>query len=264
MLYRRFYILLPITFLFYSSIFAGEEFNGQMNFLQPTALSLAKSQMTQKFSENGVSTVRPSENNLLTEDPQIGYKNRGTAFFRSMLLPGAGERYVGKKSLGKAFFITEVTLWLGYFAFREYGDWIKKDALAFAATHAGAETDGKPSQYFVNIGFYSDIYQYNDAQQRMRQFSKVYSIDEYYWAWDKDDSRSRFVNMRIASDRAHNRAIFVLGGIFANHILSAIDAVWQTYRYNKNVDHNKQARFQFGIKTNYQSGAISLNITKLF
>jgi len=136
-----------------------------------------------------------------------------------------------------------------------------EDALAFAATHSGAITDGKPSQFFVDIGNYKDIEEYNDAKQRMWQFDKVYDAEDYYWQWDEDSNRSKFESMRIASDQAVNRSVFVLGGIFANHLLSAIDAVWQTSRHNKKL--NKKS-VSLKIKTDFKTGEIALNIQKLF
>ncbi len=261
---RNIFILMFLFLAFCESLLAGENAIGQIHYLQPGPMSAARLKLTGNLAQAAGQAGFISEINLPDEALPGGYKNKGTAFFRSLLLPGAGERYLGKKGLGKIFLITEVTLWLSYFAFREYGDWIQEDARIFAATHAGAQIEDKPSQYFVDIGFYRDIYQYNEAQQRMRQFSKVYPVESYYWSWESEHCRSQFYQMRTASDRAHNRAIFVLGGIFANHILSAIDAVWQTYRYNKKIDQDKQARLQLGIKTDYYSGAISLQVQKLF
>jgi len=196
--------------------------------------------------------------------PSLEKKKRGKAFIRSLIVPGAGERYVGKKTLGKAFLISEITLWLGYVAFRQYGKWIKDDAKTYAATHANAQINGKPSQFFVNIGIYNDIDQYNDAQLRMRQFDKVYQSEDYFWSWDSEENRRSFERMRISGDRALNRSMFVLGGIFANHIISAIDAVWQTYRYNKKLKQKEQTQLMFKIQYKAYPEAITINLLKPF
>ncbi len=233
----------------------------------PTPLSveqarLGKSRITWPlYSSLSFQQPAKHDNNQATEGMS---KQKGKAFIRSLLLPGAGEKYLGKKSIAKAFLITEITLWAGYFAFQKYGDWIRDDAYAFAATHSGALTEGKPSQFFVDIGNYSDTNTYNDAKQRMRQFDKVYNSEEYFWQWDEDLHRRQFENMRIASDRAINRSVFVLGGIFANHLLSAVDAVWQTHRYNKKMDQHKAKSISVNIQSNYPSCGMSLHIQKLF
>ena len=192
------------------------------------------------------------------------YKDRKKAFFRSLILPGAGEHYLGKHTLARAFFATEVTLWLSYFAFRQYGKWMRDDALAFAATHSAAEIQGKPSQFFVDIGNYIDVYQYNDAKLRFGEYEKVYDEQNYFWYWDLDENRRKFENMRIAGDRALNRATFVIGAVFANHLISAIHAPWQTHRYNKKLDQVSKSNIQIDINTNYFTGEVSLRIQKEF
>ena len=169
------------------------------------------------------------------------FKSKGKAFLYSLLMPGAGEYYIGNKTLAKTFFITELVLWTGYFSFRAYSDWKRDDMYIFAATHADANIEDKQPQYFVDLGNYNDIYQYNDSKQRRGEFFKVYSEEEYYWYWDSAENRNKFEQMRISSDRAHNRSIFTVGGIIANHIISAIDAVWQSYIYNKRLI--KKAKF---------------------
>ncbi|MFZ5519332.1 MAG: hypothetical protein ACOY90_22055 [Candidatus Zhuqueibacterota bacterium] len=199
------------------------------------------------------------------EKPEsAGYKNRGKAFLRSLLLPGAGEHYLGHHTLAKSFFITEISLWVSFFSFRTYGNWLRDDAIAFAATHSGAQPDGKPSQFLVDIGNYSNVAEYNDAKQRMRQFDKVYTDDDYFWAWDSDINRHDFEQLRIASDRSYNRSVFVLGGIFANHIISAFDAVWRTRSYNKNIDKMNAGNVSLNVHTNYDRGEISLNLRTMF
>ncbi len=248
--------------------YAGDKNHTLQNYLAPSAISIAKTQMMcelntrQEFAVYHFSQLVDSvkSNNQANAE----FKNRGKAFIRSLILPGSGERYLGKKTLAKAFLITEITLWVGYLAFTEYGKWIREDAYAFAATHSGAKTDGKPSQFFVDIGNYADVNEYNDAKQRMRQFEKVYSSDDYYWQWENSQSRQKFENMRIASDQAINRSVFVLGGIFANHLLSAIDAVWQTHRHNKKLNQNSKKQVSINIQTDYNTGEVSLNIQKLF
>lgn len=162
-------------------------------------------------------------------------KSRGKAFLFSFLLPGAGEYYLGRKGLAKTFFFTEVALWATYISFNRYSDWKRDDMYALAASHADADIDGKPSQYFVDLGNYMDVYQYNDAKQRMGEFFNVYDVDTYYWSWDTATNRKEFEDLRISSDRAHDRANFTIGAILANHVISAIDAVWQSNRYNKEL-----------------------------
>jgi TM2 domain-containing membrane protein YozV len=249
------------------SAYAGNGNDYSNHFFITSPISAAKVQMIQDCRDH----FKPINFNLLSvsnpipsNDQQKLYKDRKKAFIRSLILPGAGELYLGKRSLAKTFFFTEITLWIGYLAFQEYGKWVRDDALAFAATHSGANTEGKPSQFFIDIGNYFDIYKYNDAKQRMFQFEQVYTEEDYFWSWDLDSNRRKFEQMRIASDRALNRSVFVLGGIFANHLISAIHSVWQTHRYNKKIDKMTNSGINLHFDTNYLTGEFLLNIQKEF
>lgn len=252
----------------FSSIYPAEGTGESKQNLAPSILSNAKVQMMQQLDDNLVSTSSNSSKIGSTfvpsNDQSKPHKDRKKAFLRSLILPGAGECYLGKHTLAKAFFATEVTLWLSYFAFRQYGNWIRDDALAFAATHSTAGIEGKPSQFFVDIGNYIDVYQYNDAKLRFGEYEKVYDENDYFWSWDLDKNRQRFENMRIAGDRALNRSTFVIGAVFANHLISAIHASWQTHRYNKKLDQISQSNIHININADYLTGEISLNIQKEF
>jgi len=247
---------------------ASAEGEKPTQFLTLSVISKAKVQMMQDMDDHlSAAEMKPGfsfPNDFSSNDQSKLYKDRKKAFFRSLILPGAGEYYLGKKTLAKTFFFTEITLWLSYFGFREYSKWVRDDAFAFAATHSGANIDGKPSQFYVDIGNYNDFYKYNDAKQRFFQFEKVYMDEDYFWAWDSNKNRRKFESMRIASDRALNRSVFVLGGIFANHIISAIHSVWQANRYNKKLDKMSTSQVNFNIETDYLNGNIIFSVQKKF
>ena len=259
-------IIFSIVILALSAVYAGENDEVVNQYLIPSALSDARLQMMQNINNHLVTKDYESISFLSTtsDDQPKPYKDRKKALLRSLIIPGAGEYYLGKKSLARAFFATEVTLWLGYFAFQQYGKWVRQDALAFAATHSGAKIAGKPSQFFVDIGNYTDVYQYNDAKLRYGENEKYYAEADYFWSWDQDSNRQKFENMRIASDRARNRSTYVLGAVFANHLISAIHASWQTHRYNKKIDKMTTSSIHINVSANYLIGELSLQIQKEF
>ena len=234
-------VMVILIILLMSSMALANEMSNERSLSNPNGLKLAIKYPI--FSSNSFTAEGKVSKFSLENQTEIEYrqKSKGKAFLFSLLLPGAGEYYLGHKTLAKTFFITELVLWTGYFSFRAYSDWKRDDMYIFAATHADANIEDKQPQYFVDLGNYNDIYQYNDSKQRRGEFFKVYSEEEYYWYWDSAENRNKFEQMRIYSDRAHNRSIFTVGGIIANHIISAIDAVWQSYIYNKRL--SKKAKF---------------------
>ncbi|MBN2010206.1 hypothetical protein JW960_12745 [candidate division KSB1 bacterium] len=166
-------------------------------------------------------------------------KSKGKALILSLFIPGAGQQYLGHTTSAKSYFFTEIALWTGVISFQAYSAWRRDDMKTYASLHAGADVSDKPSQYFVDMGNYMDVRDYNDAKQRNREFYKIYDETDYFWAWDNEAQQHEFEDLRISSDRARNRAIFIVGGILANHLISTIDAVWKSYKYNKR--HQQQS-----------------------
>ncbi len=98
---------------------------------------------------------------------------------------------------------------------------------AYAAEHAGISPVGKDRQFWVDIGNYSSLLAFNEEHLRWRDFNALYEDnDTWTWAWDSNDNRERFENMRIASDSWMLRGSFFIGGVVLNHIVSAIDALY--------------------------------------
>lgn len=174
-------------------------------------------------------------------------RSKGKAMMLSFLLPGLGERYAGATTKSHLFLGTEISLWLGYAGFTTYSSWRRDELESFAARHAGVDPRGKNDTYYTNIGNYADIGQYNAAKLRQRNLDDYYAdVASYYWKWDTAANKAHFDQLRISSEKGRNRATFVLGAIFANHLVSAIDAVWSVSRYNKKLAGRTEWHLQFG------------------
>ncbi len=258
-------LIIGIILLFCQPGFATAGVNAASRLLTPTPLLLAQLDLRPPAIQAAALSTGDAAVVVWTPEEKVaGAKDRRVAFLRSLILPGAGENYLGQRSLARVFFFTEISLWISYFGFREYGTWLRQDALAFAATHSGAQITGKPPQFYVDIGNYQDVYEYNAAKQRMFEFEKVYHDESYFWSWDIAANRQKFDQMRIAGDRAKNRAVFVLGGIFANHLLSAIHAVWQTQRYNKALEKAATGSLNFHFQPDISTNGWLLSVQKAF
>jgi len=163
-------------------------------------------------------------------------KSKGKAFLMSLLLPGLGERYCGAARKSELFMGTEIALWLGYAGFITYREWREDEYHSYAVAHAGVDPAGKTETYYIDISNYADIDAYNAAKLRQRNLADYYKdVDANYWKWESDAHRVRFDQMRLSAARADNRATFVLGAIFANHLISAIDAVWSVHKHNSKL-----------------------------
>jgi hypothetical protein len=154
------------------------------------------------------------------------------AGLRSLLLPGWGQRAAGSARGFRLFLASEVSLWTAYAAFHAVAQW-KEDAYRlFACEHAGIDPRGKDEQFYVNIENYDNLDEYNQAKLRQRNLRDYYrDRDKYAWQWDSPENRKRYERMRVESDRYANRAELTIGGILANHLLSAVHAVWAARKH---------------------------------
>lgn len=187
-------------------------------------------------------------------------KSKGKAFFMSLLIPGWGQRYAGADLKSGVFFGAEVGLWLTFAGFKTYSNWREDDYRNYAATHAGVHLDGKSSTYFIDVGNFDSIYEHNEYRLRQRNtIDYYYDIDTYYWDWENEAHRDKFDQLRISSDTADNRATFALGMIVANHIISAIEAVWSVHQYEKSQSASLEWDVQLGDGIRQPTVQVSLS-----
>jgi hypothetical protein len=137
----------------------------------------------------------------------------------------------------KVFIVSEVTLWATYLGFRLTSDWKRNDYRSLAATNAGVNLAGKSDSYFFDIGIYDNILDYNQARLRDRDTRSLYpENEEYAWDWDNTANRIRFDGLRIESDEAKNSANLVLGLIFVNHLVSALQSTLAVHNFNEKLE----------------------------
>ena len=146
---------------------------------------------------------------------------------KSLVLPGWGEYSLGNQIRGRIFVLSETTLFLAILGSHFISNRQETEFKAYAAEHAGINPVGKDRQFWVDIGNYSSLLAFNEEHLRWRDFNALYEDnDTWTWAWDSNDNRERFENMRIASDSWMLRGSFFIGGVVLNHIVSAIDALY--------------------------------------
>ena len=132
----------------------------------------------------------PTSPNVPADNIGTKKKKQTVAVFYSLLLPGMGEWYADDFASGRYSLVAEATLWLTYVSFQQYGTWYQSDARQYASSHAGASQAGKNDQFFVNMGNFDNMYDYNDQKLRERDLADVYDpAAGYSWNWDTDADR---------------------------------------------------------------------------
>ncbi|MFQ6613809.1 MAG: hypothetical protein ACE5D1_03110 [Fidelibacterota bacterium] len=154
---------------------------------------------------------------------------------KSLILPGWGEMEMNSRTRSTAFFTSEFALWtftLGsYFIHARGVDYYR----ALAGEHAGVNPVEKNYQYWVDIGNYATLDDFNDEHLRWRESDRIYPRDGTWdWTWDTASNRHKYERSRIAADRWLLTGKFMAGGLVLNHIISAIDVI---YLKNKSGTH---------------------------
>ena len=147
---------------------------------------------------------------------------------KSFLLPGWGQIQHKKSNRARFFNLTETILLSGYIVSVKSSKYEKSKYISFAAKHADVNTIDKGREFWVDIGNYENIYNYNQEQLRLRSEDIYGDIEKYYWSWDDDKNRKNFERMRIKSASYKKAGQFFIGSLVLNHFVSAIDALYLT------------------------------------
>jgi hypothetical protein len=171
--------------------------------------------------------------------PNSAKKKVGLAALYSLLIPGMGELYADGFSSGKYFLMAEGGLWITYAIFEIHGNDLRDAARAYSVSGAGVNLSGNDDQYFVDVGNFLSMDEYNDKRLRDREPERLYSAAAgEYWRWDSDASRLAFREQRIASENSYNNRKFVGAAILINHVVSAINAARAAISYNNSLEQS--------------------------
>jgi len=202
------------------------------------------------FSKSAIHVLPASmRHDSLPQSGEVKAPAIGGAFMRSLLFPGWGQWRGGAKTAARNFLVAEVLLWSGFAAFEVYGGWQKNDYKLFSANHAGAQISGKDDQFFVEMGNFISVEEYNQNRLRRRDVEGLYDPATHFWRWDTDANRQKFFNLRKRSDKAYARAELVAAGVIANHIVSGIHAAWVAHKKSsqKEKERGELRVPQFGV-----------------
>jgi hypothetical protein len=204
-----------------------------------------------------------------------GQKSPGRAALYSLMLPGAGQYYVGGASFkAKMFFGLEAGLLFTYLGFRKYGDFKEDAAKGWAVLHAGANPDNGDDNYWVKMTYYDNRDRNEDDGLGYNQMARVYDRNEaalfpetslYYWNWDNRESRQSYRNLRNQSKTAYERADITVGILIANHMISAIEAFFAASRHNRHLEFSDSGlKLKYRLEPNPGNPAVSLSLVKSF
>lgn len=194
--------------------------------------------------------LRAAPASISPDGEEPGRKKSGfLAAFYSFLLPGMGELYVGDFQRGEWNLIADGAMWLGFAGLNYAAGWTRNDGQTFAVEHAGISTAGKDDQYYVDIGNFIDIHEYNQKKLRDKTINILYNEDPaggMSWKWDSDANRALFHDTRVRADQLANGGRFVIVGLIVNRVWSAIRAASMAGDYNEGLTTGALSRIDLG------------------
>jgi len=162
------------------------------------------------------------------EDKTAGKrKNVTVAVCLSVLLPGAGETYLGARSSAVPFFVAEGAIWSA-FAYNAYNDKFTSDQYkAFASKYAGVNTHNKDDEFFKTVSLYEsrDFYNYSILVTTENRDALIPATDEWDWRWRDTEKQLQFYDMRTSAEKYERNTKIALGIAAIDRLISVINVL---------------------------------------
>lgn len=177
----------------------------------------------------------------------------------SALLPGLGERYVGRPGRGSLFMAVEGAIWGGFGFYQIQGDLRRDRQIEFANLNAGAPED-QDAEYYEHIGLWLSIDEWQDvvrqdarlrfpddpaAQQAFFQANKRYDEGQS-WDWPDDRTRTDYRQLRSRAERSYRNARLAAGAALFNRLASMVDALALARKHNHRLQE-QQSRLEWHV-----------------
>jgi len=190
-------------------------------------------------------------------------KSMGKALLLSLVLPGAGQHYLGNHARARTMYVAEAGVWTAFACFRVQGGNRRDSYVEEAELFAGVK-GGRSDDYYRAMAYYISSDEYNMDVMRDARF--VYPSDrdkqlEYFethglfgddtWEWQSPDRQLDFRNTRTASKESYRRAVLTTGFAVLNRVVSVVD-VYLSFKLDKS--RHRVSRPQLRVDQNGDDG----------
>lgn len=226
---------------------------------------------------------------------QFKTKSAKKAFLYSLVVPGAGQYYLGSKIKPVVYLGLEAVFWVGYFSYHNKGVDKEKAYRLFADQYwdpiayigSQVDTSGLIGLFMDSCnsdptcnGLDTSIHTIQDSVFAMEaylgfshhlQFSKnqqyyenAGKYDQFAWGWSDFDPlgdpltplRSDYLSQRKRANDLYGKATTFAMVSLANHVLSAFEAAISTRSYNRKGEKFAQAALKMRLSTDEEGNLI--------
>jgi len=164
------------------------------------------------------------------------------ALWRSALLPGLGERYLGAPGRSLLFMSAEASIWGTWGTFKTQ-EWLRRENyIEMAQVFAGVPGEDHDDDYWKAVGQHASWLDYNEWLRYQARREYGYGTDAYYayiadnevgpdqaWDWNSESRRFAYLDKRKASNNAERRATYTLYALLVNRVASLVDT-WRLHK----------------------------------
>lgn len=181
---------------------------------------------------------------LISVDLYAQDKSLKKAMLFSILLPGAGQHYLGNQKRANAMMAAEAGVWVAFYAFRLQGQ-MREERYKQIAELFGGISGEKDDNYYRLMSKYLSSEDYNiDVLRKARElypYDRQKQLDYFWvngyfgddqWRWDSIEHMMDFKRVRSLSREAYRRSVLVTGFAVLNRMVSAMD-VYLWFRLNQ-------------------------------
>ncbi len=189
------------------------------------------------------------------------------ALLLSLLLPGAGETYLGHKGRATGFFVSEGAIWGNFVLWEVAGHLRRNNYIEQAQLNAGIGTSSESDDYWRLVGIYtrssgSGPDSYEDALRRdaRNEFPTDPAAQDAWvaqrlptgnraWNWSSAALQESYRDTRHSSTRAFSHAKFSFALAILNRIASAIDTQMLHRSDHKDLQSSAMDRSELRLVT---------------
>jgi hypothetical protein len=205
----------------------------------------------------------------LQERPE-GSVSLRSALWRSALLPGWGEHYLGAPNRGWVFMGSEVATWSTWGVFKHQESLRRDSYIEQAQVFAGVFGSGHSDRYWKAVSQHETWLDHNEYLRFEARKEFGFGTDEYYsyiadnemtedeaWSWHKESRRFDYAMKRRASLSAERRATYTLYALLVTRVISLVDT-WRVYRTRESIAENLKEK-QAGLHLQAFPDRVGLN-----
>lgn len=171
-------------------------------------------------------------------------KSLGKALMLSLVMPGAGQQYLGNHGRARLMYVSEGAVWATFAGFRIQGTMREDKYREIAELYAGVDGE-MDDDYYLALAHYRSSEDYNidvmrearllypdEREKQLAYFEANGYFGDEGWVWESDERREDFKLTRTRSRESYRRAVLTTGFAVLSRLVSLID-VYLTYRLDK-------------------------------